>query len=211
VRLLAEDALLLFLDDTTGRLPSDRTPVPLALAAAHLCDLARLGRIGLSSPDGVVRAGRVVVLDSSASGDDALDAALAQVGSGKAARPEQQIAALAKGLLPAMLERLAGQGVVHCERRRVLGVLPRTTWPIVDSGRKADLLACLHGPLVLGTSADERMQALVSVFVGCGQARKLVAGDEYRAAKLNAKAMAARSWIATGLRKAIEAAGSAGA
>jgi hypothetical protein len=48
------------------------------------------------------------------------------------------------------------------------------------------------------------------VFVGVAQVGKLVAADECRAAKSNANAIAAQSWIVTGLRKALEGARSAG-
>jgi hypothetical protein len=61
---LAEDVLLLLIDDVSGKPVVDTTRLNLALAGGVLLDLSALGQVDVSGPGEQVKAGRLVVRDT---------------------------------------------------------------------------------------------------------------------------------------------------
>jgi Golgi phosphoprotein 3 GPP34 len=77
--LMAEEVLLLLVDDRTGRFLVDSTRLDNVLAGAVLVELVTIERVGFPSAGGGVKRGRMVVVDPTPLGDPVLDGALATV------------------------------------------------------------------------------------------------------------------------------------
>jgi len=151
---IAEDILLLLVHDRTGRFLVNSTKLDNVLAGAVLVELATIERVGFAPAAGRMKRGRMVVLDPTPPGDPMLDRALATIAAGRPAKPDRLIAKLRKGLRSTLLERLSEAGAVRRSTRKLLGILPRTTWPAADSRHKQELRARLQDVLVAGASKD---------------------------------------------------------
>jgi hypothetical protein len=202
--LLAEDVLLLLVDDRTGRFLVDSTRLDNVLAGAVLVELVMTERVGFASETGFFKRGRMVVLNPTPPGDPVLDRALATVAAGRPAKPEQLIARLRKGLRTTLLERLNTAGALRRSTRTVLGILPRTTWQPVDSSHRKELRTRLQDVLVADATPDARTAALVSLLAAVKSAHKVVSGEK-RALKARAKDIAAGDWASAAVKKAIDA------
>jgi hypothetical protein len=71
--LIAEDVLLLLVDDATGRFLVDSTRLDNVLAGAMLVELATIERLGFPSEGSGVRRGRMVVVNPTPPGDPVLN------------------------------------------------------------------------------------------------------------------------------------------
>src|SRR5262249_14586279 len=202
--LIAEDVLLLLVDDATGRFLVDSTRLDNVLAGAVLVELATIERLGFPPEGSGVRRGRIVVVNSTPPGDPVLDRVLATVAASRPVKPEKLIAKLRKRLRATLLERLTEAGVLRRSTRKVMGILPRTVWPTVDSGHRRELRARLQDVLVAGATPDGRTAALVSLLVAVNAAHKVVDGDK-KAVKARAKDIAAGDWAGAAVKKAIDA------
>jgi hypothetical protein len=80
---IAEEILLLLVDDRTGRFLVDSTKLDNVLAGAVLVELATIERVGFAPAGGRVKRGRMVVLDPTPPGDPMLDRALATIAAGR--------------------------------------------------------------------------------------------------------------------------------
>jgi hypothetical protein len=202
--LIAEDVLLLLVDDRTGRFLVDSTRLDNVLAGAVLVELVAIERVGFGSERGRRRRGRMVVLNPTPPGDAVLDRALATVAASRAAKPEALIAKLRKRLRATLLERLSAAGTLHRSTRKVMGIVPRTTWSAVDSGRTRELRARLQAVLVAGGTPDHRSAALISLLAAVNAAHKVVEGDK-KAVRARARDIAAGDWAGAAVKKAIDA------
>lgn len=124
---LAEEIVLLSLDDATGRPVGRGGMAPdLALAGAMLMDLALAGRLDTDRD-------RLLVTDATATGDAVLDSVLAAATApGAPADARGLIHLLARDIAPAretMLARLVADGVLHRVEGRLLWVLPDRRFP----------------------------------------------------------------------------------
>lgn len=115
---LAEEVLLLALDDEKGTLPEPNGD--LAVAAAVLVGLLDAGRIALGGD------GAVAVLDGRPTGDPGLDLALARLADGKPADLKTWIQRFAEGsdLREATVERLVVAGVLERREGAFFGLGP---------------------------------------------------------------------------------------
>ena len=202
--LMAEEVLLLLVDDRTGRFVVGSTRLDNVLAGAVLVELVTMKRVGFPPAGAGVRRGRMVVVDPAPLGDPVLDGALATVAAGRPARPEQLIAKVRKRLRATLLERLTAAGALRRCARKVLGISWRTTWPAGDCGHKRELRARLQDVLVAGAVPDGRTAALVSLLVAVKAAPKVVDGDK-KAIRARAKDIAAGDWAGAAVKKAIDA------
>ena len=207
---IAEEILLLLVDDKTGRFLVDSTKLDNVLAGAVLVELATIERVGFAPAGGRVKRGRMVVLDPTPPGDPMLDRALATIAASRPAKPDRLIAKLRKGLRSTLLERLSEAGAVRRSTRKLLGILPRTTWPAADSRHKQELRARLHDVLVAGAKPDGRTAALVSLLAAVNAAAKVVDGDK-KTVRARAKDIAAGDWAGAAVKKAIDAVNDAAA
>jgi len=207
--LLAEDLLLLLLDDASGKTTTDGTRLDYALGGAILLELATAGRIDVTEKQGWLGKARVVVIDPTPMGDVVLDDALTRLRTGKPRDPQSAVTSLSKHLRRTLLERLAARGMVRRESHRILGVFPRERWPVQDITHEQQLRGRLHDVLVVGLTADPRTSALIALLSAIDQAHKVVDAPDStsrKTAKRRAKAISDGAWAGKAVRRAVEAA-----
>ena len=202
--LIAEDLLLLLLDDRTGKVSGSDT-AELALGGAVLAELALLGAVTVDERTSRFRSPKVRVTGP-APQDRVLADALEVVAEKE--RPAQSLVErLGKGLVTTLGERLADRGILERRESRLLGMLPRTRWPAADTSHEAEVRAALTSVLVQGTTPDGRTGALVAVLAAADQVHKVVDHDgmSRREVKRRAKEVADGAWAATAVRDALQA------
>ena len=209
--ILAEDVLLLLIDDASGKPVVDTTRLDLALAGGMLLDLASSGRVDVAGPGQQVKAGRLLVCDDRSTGDSLLDEALRRVGAVGPRKPEKVLPALAKGLRKDLLLQLIEQGILRDQQRRTLGIFPTHVWPAVDANHQRQLRAGLRDVFVVGRSPAPREAALVSLLHAIDQVPKVLGdvGIPARELRRRAKDVAAGGFADQAVRRAVEAVTSA--
>jgi hypothetical protein len=205
--ILAEDLLLLLVDDRTGRPVVDTTRLDLALAGALLLDLAALGRVDVTRPGGPVKAGRLVVRDATPTGDPVLDEAARRIRSSAPRKPEALLPHLKKGLREELLARLVGRGVLRAEEGTVLGLFPTRSWPAADPTHERQVRAGLWDVLVVGRAPSPREGALVALLQAVDQVPRVLPGSglPHRELRRRAKLVAAGGFADDAVRRAVEA------
>ena len=202
--LIAEDLLLLLLDEDSGKVgATDNAEV--ALGGAVLAELAILGAVTVEERTSRWRAPKV-----KATGwvpeDRVLVDALDVVGE-KERAAQDLVGRLGKGLVTTLADRMAERGLLERHETRLLGMLPRTRWPAADSTHEAEVRRSLAAVLVQGATPDDRTGALVAVLAAIDRAHKVVDHDgmSRRDVKKRAKEVAEGEWAANAIRDAIQA------
>ena len=161
--LIAEELLLLLLDEESGKLLVDaQTHADPALAGSVLVELAIAGRVDIAAEnDGggesaTVKAGRLYVRDASPIGDPLLDEAMNRMADWTGKRPQTVVQKLVKGLRKTLAGRLAAAGVLSEEHARVLGLFPTTRWPERDARPEHEIRARVAAVLDGSTAVDIR-------------------------------------------------------
>jgi hypothetical protein len=207
---LAEQVLLLALDDTTGRPLTDGTRLHAGLAGAVLLDLIRAGVLELAEHDTDVRAGRMRRTGAGTPSDPLLadivdrahgkkprDAVMAVDGSGG------WVNRVAK-LKERMLRDLADRGLLRQEQGKVLGIFPTTTWPAGEPGPEAEVMARVRAA-VLATEAPGRDAAvLVGILNATQLLHRLIPDVPKRELKRRAQEIADTGWAGEAVDKAVE-------
>jgi hypothetical protein len=125
------------------------------LSGSELIRLAAARRVD------IVR-GRVVVLDTAATGDPLLDEALASMtGRWRSPTAKSWVARDRRGLVQRYLALLAEAGIIRADRRRLLGLFPATRWTLVDTARAARARARLQA-VADGTGGVDAAQAALA-------------------------------------------------
>lgn len=122
--LIAEDLLLLLLDDESGRPIVDSTRLPRVLAGAVLLELALDGYVTPAGADEDVKKGRLAVRQEDAPEDPILARAVEMIRESR--RPVKPAAAIEKldaGMRVAVFERVVDRGWVRESRRPDLPAL----------------------------------------------------------------------------------------
>ena len=204
--LIAEDLLLLLLDDESGRLPLGASVnANVALGGAVLAELALLGAVTVDERTSRFRSPRVRVTGPPPEDrvlTDALD-----VVCEKDRTAQDLVARLGKHLIATLGDRLADRGVLERRESRLLGMLPRTRWPAADSSHEAEVRRLLTSVLVQGTTPDGRTGTLVAVLAAVDQLHKVVDRDgmSRREVKRRAAEVVEGAWASTSVRAAITA------
>ena len=226
--LIAEELLLLALDNKSGKpmLGSDR--LEPALGGALIVELALMERIGVTPhSEGWRKRGRVTVINLTPTDDPELDAALQRLSEREGTKVKDFLSQsstkkvrVTHQLRERLLDRLARSGAVIRQEGTVLGFIPRTTWPAQDAAAEEDLRARLRGALVNGTTPTERTVALIALLHVSGLVTKVLPGADKKLIKTRAKALTEGDWAAKAVKDAIDevamataaaAAGAAGA
>lgn len=210
--LIATDLLLLLLDDDSGRAALGvRDKIDPALAGAVLAELALAGAADIVDADGVFRSAHVTVVNAETVTDPVLQDALAVIAE-KDRSPKSLISKLKKGLRQRLLDRLADAGILEPTKDSFLIVFERTRWPAVDSTHEAEVRVSLEAVLLDGETPDARTGVLVALLDVIGQAHKVITRDGVspKTVKKRAAEIAEGSWATDAVKKAIQAATSAG-
>ncbi|MGZ4598175.1 MAG: GOLPH3/VPS74 family protein, partial [Actinomycetes bacterium] len=197
--LIAEDLVLLLVDDATGKPLVDPTRLDHALAGAVLVELALRGRVE------VVGRGRLVVTDPGPTSDPVLDEALRRVADRKPAKPERLLGVLLKQLRPTLLTRLADRGLIRREPARMLGLIPTSRWPALDPTPELGVRHRLHEVVVAGASPDPRTRALISLLSAVDALPEVLPGNDRRELRRRGRELARGDWAATAVSRAVNA------
>lgn len=203
--LIAEDLLLLLLDDEKGTLTGSAYP-QTALGGAVLIELALGGAATVEEKKGLWRSSTVHAMPGARPEDEVLQAAYDLVAE-KERGAQDLVARLGKGLQPHLSERLAARGILERRESRVLGLIPRTRWPAADMSREDEVRRQLTTALVQGVQPDERTAALIALLSALDKAHKVIDHDglPVREVRRRAKEIAEGAWAAKAVRDAINA------
>ena len=206
--LIAEELLLLSIDDETGKnalLRSDK--IAPALGGALLVELALMERIGVTpDSDGWRRRGRVTITSTTPTDDEELDNLMAVLDRREGAKVKDLISQLSftritKGLRNRLLQRLAGAGVLSAQRSEIFRL---RSWPTIDSRPEDEVRSRLQAALVGGHTPTERTVALIALLNATGQLPKVVVGADKKALKARAKELSEGDWAAKAVKQAID-------
>lgn len=203
--LLAEDLLLVLLDDESGKAIVDGSALPRVLAGAVLLELALSGTVTPDADGTVARKGRLVVRPDPAPADPVLADATRRLADAKPMKPAAAIEKLTKGLQDTLLARIVDRGWVREERGRILGVFPTRRWPAIDESHERGVRAELRAALVDGLTPSSRTAALISLLSAVSAAPKIFPDADRRAVKKRAKEIADGEWAGAAVRQAVEA------
>lgn len=202
--LLAEDLLLLLLDDEKGRLRTSYADT--VLGGALLTELALLGAVTVPEKTSVWRTAKVHVSGTPVE-DPLLQEALAVVAR-KERSAEDLVTRLGKGKRDVLAQRLVDRGILQRRETRLLAVFPRRRWPTLDPSHERVVRHSLTHVLVEGAEPDERTGALVALLAAIDRAHKVVdhEGLSSREVRKRAKQISEGAWAAKAVRDAIAAA-----
>lgn len=202
--LLAEDLLLLLLDDDSGANQSSYMQV--ALGGALLVELAMDELVDLDEGSRW-RCAKVAAADRAPAPEDPLLAdALATVADRPRTAPSL-VERLGKRIQEPLAERLVERGILARRDSKVLGLFPRTRWPMVDATHEDGVRRSLEATLIDGQEPDARTGALIALLLAVDRVHKsvdrggLTSGD----VKRRAKEIAEGDWAAQGVKDAIQA------
>lgn len=210
--LLAEDLLLLLLDDDTGALR--HTYLQPLLGGAVLAELALAEAVEVGEKQGFWHTAKVAAVPGHRPADPVLAAAYDTVGE-KPRSAQDLVGRVGKPLKDDLTDRLVDRGIVRREERKVLGLFPSTRWPAEDMRYEDDVRRRLADVLVRGLTPDARTVTLVALLSAVDLAHKVVdreglpGGEVRKRAKVLTKQMDQGDWAATAVRDAVRAATSA--
>ncbi|MEO9322880.1 GPP34 family phosphoprotein [Nocardioides sp. C4-1] len=203
--LLAEDLLLLLLDDESGK-PTGWVDLQTVLGGAVLADLALAGLVEVEEKASVWRSAKVHAVGDRVP-DDAVLAGALQTVAAKERSAQDLVGRLGKDLDDTLARRLADRGILEREDSRVLGIFSRTRWPAADTTREAVVRRALTAALAHGEEPDPHTRGLVALLHAVDQAHKVVDVDgvSKRDVKRRAKELAEGDWASKAVRDAIQA------
>ncbi len=208
--LIAEEFLLLCLEDESGKRLISGERMDPALGGGLLADLALRERIGITADDaGWTQRARVTITSLTPTDDPELDRALQSLAQHEGKKVKDMISGMStkritRGLRVRLLQRLAAAGTITEQRGTVLGFIPRTTWPTRDAGPEDEIRQRLHSTLVAGLTPTERTVSLIALLLVTGLLPKVVATEDTRGLKARAKALTEGDWVARAVKQAIQ-------
>jgi hypothetical protein len=204
--LIAEDLVLLLLDDESGKL-HDATYLDIGIGGALLVELALAGNVEVVTEGGWWARAKVVATTASPPADPALRTALETVQE-KERTAQDLVHRLGRRRREPLLERLEQAGILRREHGRVLGLFPTTRWPAVDSSHEVGVRHALADALLRGVDPDERTAALVSLLHALDLVHRVLdtEGVPARDVKKRARQVAEGDWAAKAVKDAVVAA-----
>lgn len=172
----AEEIMLLLLHDGGGRFVrvADRS-VGYALAGGVLMDLALENRI-----DTDLR--RLLLLDSTPTGDDLLDPALVGIAAAQGTFDArywlEQVAKNAKGIRAAALSRLVLRGILERRANGFLWVFGARRYPLIDGEAQREVKLRILDVLLGDDIPGARDIAIICLADACGVFRELLSAAE---------------------------------
>ncbi len=208
--LIAEEFLLLAMDDSSGRKTMGSESLEPALAAALVVELALAERIGITPADaGWRERGRVRILSPAPTDDPELDALLATLQQREGQKLKDLISPLSgkrisKGLPDRLLARLVAAGVLTGAEHKVLGLFPSRTYPTRDPEPEEAVRCRLQSALVGGETPTEATSALIALLNATNRVTKVVQTEDKRALRARAKQLSEGDWAAKAVKDAID-------
>jgi hypothetical protein len=203
---LADEYLLLALDDTSGRPLLSGQHLQLALAGASVADLTLRGALEVSDGADGGRAGRFRATGRAAPSDPMQREVLGLVHD---RRPKDAVRKVGQGsfarrLRDVLQQGLAARGVLREEEVKILGLFPSSTWTPHDRAPEAAVRERVLAALTGRADADERTAALVSLLLATDLIRKIFPDQDRRALKRRAKEIAESEWAGAAVKRAID-------
>ncbi len=202
--LIAEDLLLLLLDDEKGNVVGT-SHLQTVLGGAVLIELAMTGAVTVEEKSSKWRsakdpAGRTRARRRPAAAGRGRDLGEGALGAGPR-EPARQ------GPQGRAADRLERRGILERREDKVLGLFPRTRWPAIDSSHEEAVRRSLTAALVQGVTPEPRTAALVSLLSAIDRAHKVVDRDGLPAGQVRkrAKEIAQGEWAAKAVKDAIAA------
>ncbi|HET8555068.1 MAG TPA: GPP34 family phosphoprotein [Rhodanobacteraceae bacterium] len=191
MELLAEDLLLLALDDAKGTVPMAVQPtLDLGLAGAMIADMAAQGRLRL---DKNFWGEKLSVTDASATDNRLFNDALAAM----AARPDKSVSwwvhnlsRSVDGLRARLLESLVGKGTLEQREERILLLFHHTIYPERDGRAEHDIRQRMDAVLLHGEEPEPHMLWLLQLAMACHIVDAIYPSRQRAAAKKRIKALA---------------------
>jgi hypothetical protein len=201
VTLIAEDLLLLLLDDQSGK--PHTSHLDLALGGAVLVDLALVGLVEVASHGSLLGSTKLRRAPGAMAGDRILAGALGAVAENKPA--QRLVVKVGKGLLEPLAERQLRRGVLDRREEKVLGLVTRTRWPSRDPSRKEAIRRALVVILVQGGRPDARSAALIGLLLAVNRLHRTVSHPDAsaRRVKNRAKEVAEENWASPTIKDAV--------
>jgi hypothetical protein len=172
----AEEIVLLNLDDETGkfqRRSGDAFGHPFA--GAVLMDLALHSKIDADLE-------KLFVVDPTPTGDPLLDEALAMIVASEESHDTgywlYQLAGRGAEIEAAALARLVERGILRQEEQRVLWVLHRRRYPMIDGREEKEVKRRLVDVLLSDSIPSPRDAALISLVAACGLVTTILSAKE---------------------------------
>ncbi|MCX2952373.1 GOLPH3/VPS74 family protein [Lentzea sp. NEAU-D7] len=195
--MLQEDLALLFIDSRTGRVNSSWASVENALAGAVLIELVDTGRVAFE-PNGK----KLGVVDPTPLRDPVLQEALGRFD--KPMKAHRAVERIRKRLWNNVVAQLEGREVVRVVPRKVFGIFPAKSYPIVDEAAAGEVRKAT-GEVVHGyRGADARTGSLITLLHAVNAVHEVFEGDK-REMKKRAKEIARGNWAGDAVRRAVEA------
>ncbi len=204
--LIAEDLLLLLLDDSSGKL-SGTSYLETGIGGAVLVELALGGYVEIVEGSRLWARAKVVPTGTAPPSDPFLREALELVAT-KQRTAQDLVDRLGKNRRDVLIGRLRDRGILEETDDRVLGLIPRRRWPTVDGTHEEELRHRLADVLLRGAQPEDRTAALVAVLSALDLVHKVVdrEGLSARQVKRRAKEIAQGDWAAKAVRDSIAAA-----
>ena len=211
--LIAEDLLLLVLDDAKGT-PSTGGDTDALLGGAVLAELALIGLVTVDENNSIWRAGKVHTASPvPADLHPVLTEALRTIAE-KDRKASTLVTKIGKGLAPRLAAGLAERRILERRERKLVGLLPRTTWPAVDNAHEAAVRRTLTVCLVNDGRPDERTRAIIALLAAVNHAHRAITlgtTADKRQLKKRAKELSEGQWPAKAVKDAVAAATSSAA
>jgi hypothetical protein len=202
--LIAEDLLLLLLDDDKGTATSSYLDV--ALGGALLVELALAEAVHVRERTSVWSGAKVAATPGATVADPVLAGALDRVAERERSATDL-VQRLGRGVKDALATRLVERGLLVRQDDRILGLFPRTRWLAADSTHEQEVRRALTAVLVQGLEPGPRTGALVALLSAVDKAPASVDhhGVPTREVRRRAKQVAEGAWAAAAVRDAIAA------
>jgi len=203
--LIAEDVLLLLLDEQSGKVRVGQH-LDVVLGGAVLAELALAGAVAVPDRAWFFRR-KVAVTEGSNTDDEILQAALELVDRQTKAAPDL-VQALGKAGRPEIHARLVERGLVTAREERILGVVRRTRFPAADRSQVRLLRGQLQAALLHGQQPTPRTAATIGVLSAIDALPHVIDrhGRSKNAIRQRAQEIAAADWAADAVRAAVRAA-----
>ncbi|MGH3722701.1 MAG: GOLPH3/VPS74 family protein [Mycobacterium sp.] len=161
---IAEDLLLLLLNNATGRPLLEKNRRSKALAAAIVLDLALAQRIRPATQGEPAKAGHLLVLNMPYTGDPVLDRAIDRLRR-RPMSPAEAIAKVRRGVDSQMLHRLEMTGHIRAVRTGN-GLFPEKYWPVTNIARANAVRQGVTDVLFQDAPPAPRTAAIIAVLHG---------------------------------------------